>query len=265
MFWCDGCEQSDLVSAGVQPVFSHGEEGLESGGESLSGQVKAHSLFCVIHPWGLNVESVTGASLAFIFHMSHLKHANCEQNQLPNQIIDWSTIKGVEKLSAMEIQVDGLKSLQFHLKVKEHAQLEAFRDAKMSKCKYNGEIKLSQQSRIATSNEEEYTEEMPVNKSEMWSWEIPLEKNQEIWLGDMPPERWRGEEGGKALKKCKTVPVKGCIERSDWENASSQIRNVISRNMVTKNKEIWLGDMPPERWRNWRVGVRGPQWPSEIF
>ena len=31
-------------------VFSHGEEGLESGGESLSGQVKAHSLFCVIHP-----------------------------------------------------------------------------------------------------------------------------------------------------------------------------------------------------------------------
>ena len=87
MFWCDGCEQSDLVSAGVQPVFSHGEEGLESGGESLSGQVKAHSLFCVIHPWGLNVESVTGASLAFIFHMSHLKHANCEQNQLPNQII----------------------------------------------------------------------------------------------------------------------------------------------------------------------------------
>ena len=67
----------------------------------------------------------------------------------------------------MEIQVDGLKSLQFHLKVKEHAQLEAFRDAKMSKCKYNGEIKLSQQSRIATSNEEEYTEEMPVNKSEM--------------------------------------------------------------------------------------------------
>ena len=87
MFWCDGCEQSDLVSAGVQPVFSHGEEGLESGGESLSGQVKAHSLFCVIHPWGLNDESVTGASLAFIFHKSHLKHANCEQNQLPNQII----------------------------------------------------------------------------------------------------------------------------------------------------------------------------------
>ena len=87
MFRCDGCEQSDLVSAGVQPVFSHGEEGLESGGESLSGQVKAHSLFCVIHPWGLNVESVTGASLAFIFHKSHLKHANCEQNQLPNQII----------------------------------------------------------------------------------------------------------------------------------------------------------------------------------
>ena len=31
-------------------VFPHGEEGLESGGESLSGQVKAHSLFRVIHP-----------------------------------------------------------------------------------------------------------------------------------------------------------------------------------------------------------------------
>ena len=76
---------------------------------------------------------------------------------------------------------------------------------------------------------------------------------------------WRGEEGGKALKKCKTVAVKGCIERSNWGNASPQIRNVISRNMVTKNQEIWLGDMPPERWRNWRKGVRGPQWPSEFF
>ena len=60
MFWCDGCEQSDLVSAGVQPVFSHGEEGLESGGESLSGQVKAHSLFCVIAP-----QSFSGGGLVF--------------------------------------------------------------------------------------------------------------------------------------------------------------------------------------------------------
>ena len=57
--------------------------------------------------------------------------------------------------------MNGLKSLQFHLKVKEHVQLEAFRDAKMSKCKYNGEKKLSQQSRIATCNDEEKTEKMP--------------------------------------------------------------------------------------------------------
>ena len=54
-------------------------------------------------------------------------------------------------------------------------------------------------------------------------------------------------------------------ERSEWENASPQIRNVISRNTVSKNEEIQLGDMPPERWRNWRKGVRGSQWPSEIF
>ena len=49
------------------------------------------------------------------------------------------------------------------------------------------------------------------------------------------------------------------------KNASPQIRNVISTNTVSKNEEIRLGDMPPERWRNWRKGVRGPQWPCEIF
>ena len=45
----------------------------------------------------------------------------------------------------------------------------AFRDAEMSKCKYNTAVrkKQSQQSRIATCNEEEKTEKMPVNKSEM--------------------------------------------------------------------------------------------------
>ena len=87
-------------------VFSHGEEGLESGGESLSGQVKAHSLFCVIHPWGLNDESVTGASLAFIFHKSQLKHAN----------VGKCCIEQIRRLKMSMIEIRNIASKQIQLK-----------------------------------------------------------------------------------------------------------------------------------------------------
>ena len=47
--------------------------------------------------------------------------------------------------------------------------------------------------------------------------------------------------------------------------AGPQIRNVILTNTGNKNQEIQLGPMAPERWPNWRVGVKGPPRPGEIF
>ena len=135
----------------------------------------------------------------------------------------------------------------------------------MSKCKYNGEIKLSQQSRIATSNEEEKTEEMPVNKSEMWSWEIRLEK---IKKSDLAICLQKGGEEKKEEKHWKSV------KQCQWKVAlSDPTEKMPVHKSEMWSREIWLPKIKKsdlaiclqKGWPNWRVGVRGPQWPSEFF
>ena len=48
-------------------------------------------------------------------------------------------------------------------------------------------------------------------------------------------------------KKCKFANIEGNLEKSVWKVTQQTWRD-------------WRG-----KWRNWRMGVRGPQWPCEIF
>ena len=96
---------------------------------------------------------------------------------------------------------------------------------------------------------------------------LHLLQNQNI-VGNPMQEMWHAS-GRKSKWKFK-IHLKSQWQLPTMSNPSEKMSvhkcgNVISRNTVSKNEEIRLGDMPPEKWRNWRKGVRGPQWPSENF
>ena len=88
-------------------------------------------------------------------------------------------------------------------------------------------------------------------------------KNPDGDISEKSYQRSAGVKTGKILAEtsfCGEWNLEfGSNTTEQLEIASPQIQNVISRNTVSKNEEIRLGDMTPERWRNWRKGVRGPQ------
>ena len=107
-------------------------------------------------------------------------------------------------------------------------------------------------------------------KYKWWTWPVVPFTCCKITniVGNPMQETWHGP-GRKSKWKLK-IHLKSQWQLPTMSNPSEKMSvhkcgNVISRNTVSKNEEIRLGDMPPERWRNWRVGVRGPQWPCEIF